>query len=335
MKRLLVTGGAGFIGSAYVRLVLAGQAEAQVTVLDKLTYAGNRANLASVADHPRFRFVEGDICDPKVVDRLAREVDAIVNFAAETHVDRSLLDAADFVRTDVEGTWVLLEAAKRHQHARFVAISTDEVYGHVPSGRSKETDPMLPRSPYAASKAGGEMLARAYHESFGLPVVITRGSNSYGPYQYPEKIIPLFITNAVAGLKLPVYGDGSATREYLYVDDHAAAIDLLLRRGTPGEVYNIGAGHSTSGIEIARAVLDGTGQPHNLIEFVADRPGHDYRYALDTSKIEALDWAPHVSLRDGLRQTIEWYRANEAWWAPLKSQAFWTYYRRNYRPAVG
>jgi len=330
--KLLVTGGAGFIGSAYCRLVLGRPGDVRITVLDKLTYAGNRANLAPVAHDPRFRFVEGDICAPALVDRLAADADAIVNFAAETHVDRSLLDAGDFVRTDVHGTWVLLEAARRYRHARYLQVSTDEVYGHVPRGRSKEDAALQPRSPYAASKAGGEMLVRSYRESFGLRTLITRGSNTYGPYQFPEKIIPLFITNALAELSLPVYGDGSAQRDYLYVDDHASAIDQVLQRGEAGEAYNIGSGRLTSGIAIARAVLAGLGKPESLIEFVADRPGHDYRYALDTRKIRALGWRPRYTFRPGLKATTAWYQANAQWWEPLKSEAFWAYYRRNYRP---
>ncbi len=333
--KLLVTGGAGFIGSAYCRLLLGRSEDVRVTVLDKLTYAGNRANLAAIAQDPRLRFVEGDICDAALVDRLAAEADAIVNFAAETHVDRSLLDAGDFVRTDVYGTWVLLEAAKRRGHTRFLHVSTDEIYGHIPRGRSKEHHPLEPRSPYAASKAGGEMLVRSYRASFGVPTLVTRGSNTYGPYQYPEKIIPLFITNALTGLKLPVYGDGSAQRDYLYVDDHAAAIDLILQRGEAGQAYNIGSGRGTPGIAIARAVLAGLGKPESLIEFVADRPGHDYRYALDTRKIRALGWRPRYTLRRGMKATIAWYQAHERWWAPLKSEAFWAYYRRNYRPLDG
>jgi dTDP-glucose 4,6-dehydratase len=332
MRRLLVTGGAGFIGSAYVRLLLARDPDAEVTVLDKLTYAGNRANLQEVEGDPRLRFVQGDICDAPLVDGLAAQVDAILNFAAETHVDRSLMDAGEFVRTDVDGTWVLLDAAKRHRHARFLQVSTDEVYGHVPRGRSKESHPLAPRSPYAASKAGGEMMVRAYRESFGLPTLVTRGSNTYGPYQFPEKIIPLFITNALADLKLPVYGDGSAQRDYIFVEDHAAAMDLVLRRGEPGHVYNIGSGRSTSGTEIARAVLRGCRRPVAMIQYVADRQGHDYRYALNTEKIRALGWAPRYPLGAGLKATINWYRSHESWWAPLKSASFWEYYRRNYRP---
>ncbi len=332
MRRLLVTGGAGFIGSAYVRMVLSRYPDAQVTVLDKLTYAGNRTNLQEAEGDPRLRFIQGDICDAALVDRLAAQVDAILNFAAETHVDRSLMDAGDFVRTDVDGTWVLLDAAKRYGHERFLQVSTDEVYGHVPRGRSKESSPLEPRSPYAASKAGGEMMVRAYRESFGLPTLVTRGSNTYGPYQFPEKIIPLFITNALADLKLPVYGDGSAQRDYIYVEDHAAAIDLVLRRGEPGQVYNIGSGRSTSGTQIARAVLRGCRKPAALIQHVVDRQGHDYRYALTTEKIRALGWVPGHHLREGIKATIDWYRSHEGWWAPLKSASFWEYYRRNYRP---
>src|SRR5437879_61734 len=255
LRHLLVTGGAGFIGSAFVRQRLAQDAEINITVLDKLTYAGSEENLAEVARDPRLRFIRGDICDPATVEPLTREVDAIVNFAAESHVDRSLLDAGAFVQTDVYGTYVLLEAARRFGHQRFLQVSTDEVYGHVRDGRSREDDPLTPRSPYSATKAGAEMLVHAYHASFGVPTLVTRGSNTYGPYQFPEKIIPLFITNATQNLPLPIYGDGSAVRDYLYVDDHAAAITAVLEKGELGRVYNIGVGSEISGVQVADLVL--------------------------------------------------------------------------------
>jgi dTDP-glucose 4,6-dehydratase len=333
VKRFIVTGGAGFIGSNFVRMFLAEHPDYEVTVLDKLTYAGNLENLADVKDNPRYRFVKGDICDAKLVDGLASEADCILNFAAESHVDRSLLEPGAFIQTDVYGTWVLLEAAKKHQHERFLQVSTDEVYGHVVDGRSKETDPLAPRSPYSASKAGGEMQVWAYRESFDFPAVITRGSNNYGPYQYPEKIIPLFITNAIDDLPLPIYGSGQALRDYIHVEDHCRGIDVVLHRGQLGETYNIGAGGQTSGIEVADMVLEALGKPQSLKEFVSDRPGHDYRYCLDNSKARALGWELKYDVPSGLRQTATWYQQNEAWWRPLKSGEFWEFYKKNYKPA--
>jgi dTDP-glucose 4,6-dehydratase len=333
LKRVLIAGGAGFIGSNFVRLLRRERPDVEVTVLDKLTYAGNPANLEEFQGEAGYKFVHGDICDRDLVDRLAADAEAIVNFAAETHVDRSLLDPFAFVSTDVLGAAVLCDAARRHEHAVFLLVSTDEVYGHVPRGRSREDDSLAPRSPYAASKAGGELLARSYVESFGLPLVVTRGSNTYGPYQYPEKIVPLFITNALDDKPLPVYGDGSAVRDYLHVEDHCRAIDLLLHEAPAGAVYNIGTGRETNGVQVARSVLQLLGKPETLIEHVADRAGHDYRYALDSSRIEALGWRPRIGFEEGLHQTVEWYRANEGWWRPLKSPEFWDFYARNYRAA--
>ena len=330
VTRLLVAGGAGFIGSAFVRQQLRENPQLRITVLDKLTYAGSEENLAEVIDDGRLRFVRGDICDAALVERLAAETEATVNFAAESHVDRSLLQADAFVTTDVEGTYVLLEAARRHGQRRFLQVSTDEVSGHVPTGRSREDDPLRPRSPYSATKAAAEMLVSAYRASYDLETVITRGSNTYGPYQFPEKIIPLFITNALEDRPLPIYGDGSAVRDYLYVDDHAAAIAMVLRTGEPGSAYNIGAGSEVSGVQVADAVLDLCGRPASLRQFVTDRPGHDYRYALDTARMRALGWNPTVSFEQGMRQTVDWYRANEDWWKRRKSTEFWDFYRANY-----
>ena len=331
LHRLLVTGAAGFIGSAFVRQRLKADSEIAISILDKLTYAGSEENLAEARDDPRVRFVKGDICDPAAVDELAKDVDAIVNFAAESHVDRSLLNAGTFVQTDVYGTYILLEAARKYKHQRFLQVSTDEVYGHVKEGRSRETDALAPRSPYSATKAGAEMLVAAYHTSFGVPTLITRGSNTYGPYQFPEKIIPLFITNALQDLPLPIYGNGSAVRDYLYVEDHVSGIARILWKGDPGGAYNVATGTEVSGVEIADTVLKLCGKPSALKHFVKDRPGHDYRYAVDTRKLRPLGWEPAVPVSEGLRLTVDWYRRNDAWWRSRKSADFWRFYEENYR----
>jgi dTDP-glucose 4,6-dehydratase len=332
LKRLLVAGAAGFIGSNFVRLVRKTRPDLEITVLDKLTYAGNLANLVEFEGQPGYRFVHGDICDSTLVDTLAAQVDGIVNFAAETHVDRSLMDPFAFIETDVRGTAVLCEAARKHAHQIFLLVSTDEVYGDVPQGRSREEDPFRPRSPYSASKAGGEHIARAYAESFGLPLLVTRGSNNYGPYQYPEKLVPVLITNAIDDMPLPLYNDGSAVRDYIYVEDHCRAIDLVLHEAPIGGTYNVGTGLETNGLSVAEAVLEITGKPRSLIQFVADRLGHDYRYALDVTRITELGWEPQVTFGEGLERTVRWYQANQEWWRPLKSGEYWEYYRRNYRP---
>ena len=330
LRHLLVTGGAGFIGSNFVRHLLAHDEEARVTVLDKLTYAGNLANLADLAESPRYTFVRGDIGDPAIVDRLAADADAIVNFAAESHVDRSI-DAPDaFIQTDVHGTFVLLEAARRHGHARYLQVSTDEVYGNVPSGASLEADPLRPRSPYSASKAAGDLLVLAYHATYGLPVLVTRASNNFGPYQYPEKIIPLFVTNAIDDEPLPLYGDGQQVRDWLFVTDHCEAISAVLERGEPGEVYNVGGGHELTNQELTQAILDLLGKPSSLIRRVEDRPGHDRRYSIDSAKLHALGWAPTRSFEADLAATVDWYRQREDWWRPLKSGEYLDYYRRQY-----
>jgi dTDP-glucose 4,6-dehydratase len=329
-RRLLVTGGAGFIGSAFVRRVLDRHPEVSVIVLDKLTYAGNPANLEPVEADPRYAFVKGDIADADVVDRLAAEADAIVNFAAESHVDRSIEEPDAFIRTDVYGTFVLLEAARRHGHARYLQVSTDEVYGHVPDGSSLETDPLQPRSPYSASKAGGDLLVGAYHTTYGLPTLLTRASNNYGPYQYPEKVIPLFITNAMDDEPLPLYGDGLQIRDWLYVDDHTDALEAVLANGAPGETYNVGGGNELTNIELTRAILELMGKPSSLIRSVPDRAGHDRRYSVDTSRVRGLGWAPAHAFDHGLRLTVEWYAEHESWWRPLKSGEYLEYYRRQY-----
>jgi dTDP-glucose 4,6-dehydratase len=328
--KLLVTGGAGFIGSNFVRYVLGRYPDYRVTVLDKLTYAGNLDNLGDVSGDPRFTFVRGDVADPDAVDPLVGAADAVVNFAAETHVDRSLMDAGAFIETDVRGTWVLLEAARRHGTGRFLQVSTDEVYGHVPTGGSVEGDPVAPRSPYSASKAGGDLMVMAYRSSYGLPVLITRGSNTIGPYQYPEKVVPVFVTNALDDQPLPVYGDGGALRDYIYVTDHCAGIDAVLHHGREGEVYNVGGGNQIDTMVLARAILAHLGKPERLIQFVPDRPGHDRRYSLDCSKLIGLGWRPRHTFESALAATVDWYVRNEAWWRRIKSGEYREYYRRNY-----
>ena len=322
--RVLVTGGAGFIGSHFAkRLAAAGE---DAVVLDKLTYSGNRANLAG----SDVELVVGDICDADAVAAAADGCDAVVNFAAETHVDRSILGAAEFIETDVLGTYVLLNWV-REAGVRLVQVSTDEVYGDVPPGvSSKEDDPLRPSSPYAASKAGGDLQVLAAVRTYGVDAVITRGSNTYGPNQYPEKVIPLFVTNALAGEPLPLYGDGRQTRDWLHVEDHCAAVELVLREGRAGEVYNVGAGEEIENRELTRRILELTGADESLVRRVDDRPGHDRRYSLDTSKLRALGWSPARRLADGLPDTVEWYRQNRDWWEPLKSGDYRRYYEEQY-----
>ena len=322
--RILVTGGAGFIGSHFTRR-LATRGE-DVVVLDKLTYCGNRANLEGV-EH---EFVHGDIADPEAVARAGEGCEAVVNFAAETHVDRSILAAGEFITTDVLGTHVLLEWA-RTSDARFVQVSTDEVYGDVAPGvSSKEDDGLRPSSPYAASKAGGDLQVLAYVRTYGVDASITRGSNTYGPNQYPEKLIPLFITNALVGEPVPVYGDGRQTRDWLHVDDHCAAIELVLRAGRPGEVYNVAGGEERENLDLTRAILALAGADESLVRHVADRPGHDRRYSLDSSRLRALGWRPERKLEEGLAATVAWYDERRDWWEPLKSGEYRAYYERQY-----
>ena len=331
--RILVTGGAGFIGSNFVRHMARVHPAWEIVVLDKLTYAGRRENLAGLEDHPGFRFVKGDIADPLAVAAVLPGCDYVVNFAAETHVDRSLYDAGSFIMTDVYGTFVLLEAARRAPGLkRFVQISTDEVYGSVESGSSTEGDPLMPRNPYSASKAGADRLAYSYWATYQVPVIVTRASNNYGPYQFPEKIIPLFVTHALDGIPLPLYGDGLNVRDWLHVDDHCRAIDLIMDKGIPGETYNVGGGNEVANIDLTRRILALLGKPETLIRRVADRPGHDRRYSLGCARLRRLGWSPEVPFDEGLRATVEWYRANEAWWRPLKEAdpAFREHYRRHY-----
>ena len=328
--RLVVSGGAGFIGSNFVRFMLRRYDDLEVVNLDKLTYAGNLDNLRDVEDDPRYTFVRGDICDASVVRAALRGADAVVNFAAETHVDRSISGPQDFIRTDVLGTHTLLEAVRELEIARYVQISTDEVYGSTETGSFTEDSDLAPSSPYSASKAGADLLVLAYHRTFATPVVITRSSNNYGPWQYPEKIVPLFITNAIDDQALPVYGDGLNVRDWLYVDDNCGGIDAVLRKGALGEVYNIGGGNEVKNLALTRQILELLGKRPELIRFVADRPGHDRRYAIDCGKLRALGWRPATPFATGLKRTVSWYRDNPDWWRKIKSGEWREYYERQY-----
>jgi dTDP-glucose 4,6-dehydratase len=333
MVNVLVTGGAGFIGSNFVRYALAQHADWQVTTLDKLTYAGRMENLLEVKDHPRHTFVRGDVADASVAAPLVRDADLVVHFAAETHVDRSILSAGEFITTDVFGTFVLLEAAREAPRLRrFVQISTDEVYGSVPEGASTETDELRPRNPYSASKAGADRLAYSYFATYGVPVLITRASNNYGPFQFPEKVIPLFVTNAIDDIPVPLYGDGLNERDWLHVEDHCRAVDLLIDAGENGEVYNIGGGNHVRNVDLTSRILQLAGKGDDLIRHVPDRPGHDRRYALDTAKLRSIGWTPQMPFDEGLAATVEWYRRNEWWWRPIKDAdpAFRAYYDAQY-----
>ncbi len=333
LVEVLVTGGAGFIGSNFVRYALEAHPDWRVTTLDKLTYAGRRENLHDVMTHERHAFVHGDIIDAPVSGPLVERSNIVVHFAAETHVDRSIRAAGDFIRTDVEGTFVLLEAARRATRlTRFVQISTDEVYGSVATGASTETDELRPRNPYSASKSGADRLAYSYWATYDLPVIITRASNNYGPYQFPEKVIPLFVTNAIDDIPVPLYGDGRHVRDWLHVLDHCRAIDLLIGKGSNGEVYNIGGGNDVMNVDLTHRILETLGKPRSLIKPVADRLGHDRRYCLDTAKLRSQGWSPQVPFEQGLRETVDWYRANEWWWRPIKEQDpnFKSYYHAQY-----
>lgn len=330
--RFLVTGGLGFIGSTFIHVLLRERPDAHVVNLDAMTYAGNPANCAGLEGDRRYRFLKGDICDAAIVDEaVADGVDAIVNFAAETHVDRSILEPEAFLRTDILGTHVLLEAVRKHRIARYLQVSTDEVYGDVSEGESLESDGLRPRSPYSASKAGGDLQVLAYWTTYKAPVLVTRGSNTYGPRQYPEKLIPLFVTNLIDDQSVPVYGDGLQIRDWLHAEDHARGILHVLERGKLGNVYNIGGGNPRTNIEITRMLMNGCGRSMDThVRHVADREGHDRRYAINCAKAHALGWRPHVPFEQGLRDTIAWYRENEAWWRPLKSGEFLSYYNRQY-----
>jgi dTDP-glucose 4,6-dehydratase len=332
MTTILVTGGCGFIGSNFVRYVLQADKAVQIVNLDALTYAGNPENLADLTAEPRYRFLKGDITDRAHVEAALDEVDSIVHFAAESHVDRSILDSGPFVRTNVLGTQVLLDVARAQNLRRFVHVSTDEVYGSLgPTGAFTEDTPLAPNSPYAASKAGSDLLVRAYAHTFGLPAVITRCSNNYGPYQFPEKLIPLFISNLSRDEAVPVYGDGQQVRDWLHVRDHCAAIWRVWQDGQPGQVYNIGGRCEKTNLELTHELLAALGKPASLIRYVKDRPGHDRRYAIDCSKIEReLGWRPTVSFVDGLRQTVAWYREHADWVQNIRSGAYLSYYQKQY-----
>ena len=333
MEKILVTGGAGFIGSAFVRGQRRERPGQQVTVLDKLTYSGNLDNLKGL-EGPGFSFIQGDINDPAAVQDALRGCDALVHFAAESHVDRSLAGASDFITTNVSGANTLLSQARALGTPRILLVSTDEVYGSIEAGSFSEEAPLHPRNPYAASKAAGELLGTAYFESYGLPVIITRGSNTYGPYQYPEKVLPLFITNAIDGQPLPLYGDGLNVRDWLFVDDHCSGIDHALRHGMPGQVYNIAGGNERTNLELTRRVLSLLDAPESLIHPVRDREGHDRRYSIDDGKLRGLGWKPRTAWEEGMTLTVQWYRDNAWWWRKIKSGEFKEYYERQYGPLL-
>jgi dTDP-glucose 4,6-dehydratase len=331
MQNLLVTGGAGFIGSNFARGILQKHPDYTVVVYDKLTYAGNLDNLSDLRDSPRYAFVRGDICEAAAVERAVHDhkIDTIVNFAAETHVDRSIMDAGAFIQTDVYGTYVLLESSKKFG-LRYHQVGTDEVYGWVEHGSSKETDGLAPRSPYAASKAAADLLIQSYVVTHQVQATVTRGANNIGPFQYPEKAVPLFVTNAIDNLPLPLYGDGRQQRDYQFVIDHCEAIDLVLHTGEIGGVYNVGTGRETFNIDMARQILQLLHKPESLIQHVADRPGHDRRYSLDVNKLRTLGWEPAHTFEEALQETVKWYIENEWWWRKLKSGEYLDYYRKQY-----
>ena len=331
MRKILVTGGCGFMGSDFIRYMVE-TSQVMIVNLDKLTYAGNPENLKSVEQNPNYHFIRGDIADPAAVNEaLASGIEAVVNFAAESHVDRSIMGAEAFVHTNVLGTQVLLEAARKLGVSRFIQISTDEVYGTLgPEGKFTEESPLRPNSPYAATKAAADLICRSYFKTYGFPVIITRSTNNFGPYQFPEKLIPLFVTNALEGKTLPLYGDGLNMREWLFVRDHSRAIERVLEKGTSGEIYNIGTGTELTNLEITKAILRILERDESLIEFVKDRPGHDRRYALDWAKLRRLGWEPQAKFEKTLRQTVAWYKENESWWRRVKSGEYLKYYQAQY-----
>ena len=329
MKRILVTGGAGFIGSNFVRYLLDVYPDVEVVNFDKLTYAGNLENLEGI-DESRHTFVRGDIADGPAIKKAMTGCEAVVNFAAETHVDRSIQGASEFIDTDIRGVYNIVEAAKELGTDRVLLVSTDEVYGSTITGSFKETDPLNPRNPYSASKAGGELVGMSYFHTFDVPVIITRGSNTYGPYQYPEKVLPLFVTNAIDEQPLPLYGDGRNVRDWLYVRDHCSGIDTALRHGEPGEVYNVAGGNERENIVLTKRILELVGKSEKLIKPVADRLGHDRRYSIDASKLRELGWEPSMDWDEGMEQTVQWYQENEGWWRKIKTGEYLDYYRRQY-----
>ena len=332
MTTYLITGGAGFMGSNFIRFLLSTYPDFKVINLDKLTYAGNLENLKDIENDPRYRFVKGDICDPQVVEPLVEESDVVVNFAAETHVDRSVMEAGSFVLTDVYGSYILLQAARKYGIDRFIQISTDEVYGSIKEGSFSESDSLHPSNPYSASKAGGENLVYSFYKTYSMPIIITRATNNFGPYQYPEKVIPLFITNALDGLQLPLYGDGMQVRDWLYVEDHSLALDFIIREGKVGEVYNIAGGNEIGNMELTHQILTILGKPTSLINHVKDRPGHDRRYSLNCEKLKSLGWKPKYSFPQALRSTVQWYLNNQQWWRKIKErdERYKSYYRQQY-----
>ncbi|MFW0862746.1 MAG: dTDP-glucose 4,6-dehydratase [Candidatus Komeilibacteria bacterium] len=328
--KILVTGGAGFGGSNFIRYMLNKYPDYEIINLDKLTYAGNLANLKDIEDNKNYTFVKGDITDSDLVNKLASEVDAIINYAAETHVDRSILDPGSFVNSNIVGTYQLLEAVKNNNVKKFIQISTDEVFGSIKEGLFKEDDPFRPNSPYAAAKAAADLLCRSYFKTFNLPIIVTHSCNYYGPYQFPEKLIPLFITNLLEDKKVPVYGKGDNVREWIHTEDHARAIDLILHKGVIGEVYNIGTGNEKTNMEITNLILEIMDKGGEMIEYVKDRPGHDWRYAIDNSKIKALGFKPEVDFKQGLTDLVNWYRDNSEWWQDIKSGEYKNYYNKQY-----
>jgi dTDP-glucose 4,6-dehydratase len=331
MKKILITGGAGFIGSNFIRYVINKYPDYQIINLDKLTYCGNLDNLKDIVSK-NYHFVKGDICNKKLIDDLASRCECIINFAACTHVDRSILDATDFIKTNINGTNILLEAAKKHRVGKFIQISTDEVYGSIQKGSFKETDPLEPNSPYSASKASADLLALSYYTTHNIPVIITRSSNNFGPYQYPEKLIPLFITNAYEGRKLPVYGDGLNVRDWIYVVDNCRAIDKVWHKGKAGQIYNIGAGNEETNIKITKLILKHLNKSQDLITYVKDRPGHDRRYSLNCSKLKKLGWKPSYKFDEAIQKTVDWYLDNQKWWHKIKKKKkqYQKYYEKQY-----